>query len=100
MLIAIKPGASIQGIKPELALGLVILSQLEEMVSPMVITSCTDGHHMEGSKHYQGLAADIRTRHMHPVQRMDLLIAAKSALGTEFDVILEDDHLHFEYDKK
>ncbi len=64
----------------------------------LVITSGTDGRHMEGSLHYVGLAFDFRTRTVHPNDRMALTASLQAALGDEFDVILESDHIHCEYD--
>jgi len=53
-----------------------------------------DDAHKEDSLHYQGLAEDIRI--------WDVLEAFKKrleeALGLEFEVILEKDHIHIEYD--
>ena len=63
-----------------------------------VITSGTDGRHMEGSLHYLGLAFDFRTRHVQPDDRMALTASLQAALGDDFDVILEHDHIHVEYD--
>lgn len=67
-----------------------------------VITSIEDGQHMSGSKHYQGLAFDIRLNDVSfDHERLQLEVAALS--GSAFDVIHEnhgrtDDHLHVEYD--
>lgn len=64
------------------------------------ITSITDGVHSALSLHYKGLAFDIRTRelkNMTPKQMADLL---KIALGDEYDVVVENTHIHVEHDPK
>lgn len=66
-------------------------------VSP-VITSGTDGRHMPESLHYVGLAFDFRTRHVQPDDRIPLTAALQAGLGEAFDVVLESDHIHVEYD--
>ncbi len=62
------------------------------------ITSGKDGKHMKGSKHYIGAAIDIRTRDMKYVNKTTAAI--KNALGSDYDVIFEIDHIHLEFDPK
>ena len=66
----------------------------------LVVTSITDGTHMDGSLHYKGQAVDIRTRDIAtPV--LNLIVKnIKESLGADYDVVLERDHLHLEYDPK
>lgn len=64
----------------------------------VTITSGRDGKHMQGSKHYLGLAIDIRTRDMKNQERV--LNSVKKILGSLYDVILESDHMHIEFDPK
>ena len=66
-------------------------------VSP-VITSGIDGVHSNNSLHYSGRAFDFRTRHVHPDNRLELIASLAAALGEEFDVVLETDHIHIEFD--
>lgn len=65
-----------------------------------VITSASDGKHLPNSKHYSGEALDFRTHHLPQPDRDAALVAAMlaDALGADFDVVLEKDHLHVEYD--
>jgi len=56
---------------------------------------------MPGSLHAKGQAADIRTRDIDDVHKKALYarcLATLFPLG--FDVILEADHMHIEYDPK
>ena len=58
------------------------------------ITSLRDGNHIPGSLHYDGLAFDIL-----PPLTFDFSELA-AALGSDWDVINEDTHIHCEYDPK
>ena len=62
----------------------------------MVITSTYEGSHSEGSLHYANLAVDIRKNKAKVLSYKEI----KQALGKDYDVILEGDHIHIEYDPK
>jgi hypothetical protein len=102
--VSMKPGASITGVSPEMAFGMVIISGVfQSRGVPCVITAGTDGKHGVGSLHYIGSAVDIRlpsrftsTIESDGAMRRDLELA----LGEEWDVVLEVDHLHVEWDPK
>lgn len=64
----------------------------------MVITSGSDGVHMTGSRHYTGEAIDLRIMALDVKDKIRLRSALASVLGVNFDVVLEMDHLHIEYD--
>jgi hypothetical protein len=64
----------------------------------MTITSANDGIHKKGSKHYENNAIDIRTRDM--INRTLTQKQIAYTLGKDYDVILESDHIHIEYDPK
>ena len=67
----------------------------------ITITSGTDGKHKVGSKHYSSEALDIRIFNFPSDQDQDLFIyRLKARLGKDYDVILEKDHIHVEYDVK
>lgn len=88
----LKPGVSLEGAKRELLAGLDRLDKLWIAHGlTLVVTSGMDGKHMPGSLHYQGLAADIR---------FPLRDEIKAALGPDWDVVWEKDHVHVEYDPK
>lgn len=63
------------------------------------ITAGTDGKHMVGSRHYIGQALDFRTSNLtsHEVDAFKELLANR--LGPHYDVILESDHIHAEFQK-
>ena len=67
-----------------------------------VVTSITDGVHPDLQHiHYKGLAVDIRTRDI-PMSTMAFIESdineALQPMG--FDVVMEKDHIHVEYDPK
>lgn len=67
----------------------------------LIVTSLRDGVHSKGSLHYKGLAADIRTRHLERGQAHSLTAELYEILNPAgFDVVLEKDHIHIEYDPK
>lgn len=96
----LKPGVDIRGIKPELVLAMILCEPIVYKHAEFVVTACLDGKHMQGSKHYEGLAMDIRTRDMHPTVIRGCVQELREALGHQFDVVLEGDHIHVEYDPK
>mgnify|MGYP001571675376 CR=1 FL=1 len=100
-MISLKPGVTAKGIQPELLLGLVVLdAQYAKAGYTCVITALTDGKHMEGSLHYTGQAADTRTRDISPAVVQLIVKNTKEALGQDYDVVIEGDHVHLEWDQK
>lgn len=100
-MLSLKPGVTARGIQPELLLALLALDGIYQHAGyPLVITALTDGKHMEGSLHYKGRAADFRTRDI-PIPVVNLIIKnTKDALGGDYDIVLESDHGHLEFDSK
>lgn len=86
----------IQGISTELLFALLVSDQVyQETGQELVITSLNDGKHSVTSLHYSGNAADIRIyRDGKDQQRRDMI---KERLGIDYDVILESNHIHIEY---
>jgi hypothetical protein len=80
----------------------------EKNGAPMevTVTSCNDGHHMPGSLHYENRAVDLRTGMnwvpplLSRAQVQQIIYDMKTVLGKDFDVVLEVDHIHGEYDPK
>ncbi len=66
------------------------------------ITSANDSKHMSGSFHYSNRAFDIRIWNVvGPNRQMAQQWVAKMqlALGDQYDIILETDHIHAEFDE-
>ena len=97
----IKPGVDVRGIQPEILLARIIAGEIFARYGvACIITSVLDGKHGMDSKHYVGQAIDLRTRHMD--ERLWPIVAEElnKALGPQYDVVLESDHIHVEYDPK
>lgn len=99
----LKESVTRQGVQPPIwfAIG-VVEACLRNTRWPCVVTSLTDSHaHRPASLHNRGLAADIRTRHIPADYLPSFVDSVKSILDPlGFDVVLESDHLHMEYDPK
>jgi len=75
------------------------LPKIENVYKPygyeLIITSTYEGNHGAGSLHYGDDAID--TRKETKFER-NVVKDLKVGLGTAFDVVLEMDHIHIEYD--
>ena len=101
-MLEIKKGVNLQGIKPEILLAAIAADSIFATYHlPCVITSALDGKHSEKSLHYKGLAIDLRTKHIPSAGTLDAIVEAiRRSLGLQYDVVLESDHIHVEYDPK
>lgn len=98
----IKAGVDLRGIQPQMAIAYTIAASLYRLHcnAGCVITSASDGKHGANSLHYKGKALDLRT-HNIPASAIPLVVQSlKDALGAQFDVVLEKDHIHIEFDPK
>lgn len=103
MSFSIKPGVRIFGMRTEMAFANdAVVEAFKETGHDCVMTAGVDGKHSRASAHYNGCAADYRTRHIASGLRQELADKIKARLGADFDVILELDppHLHVEFDPK
>ena len=64
----------------------------------VVITSLMDGKHMKNSKHYIGEAVDLRTYFFSKNTVLAVAADLQKELGSNYDVLVEEDHIHIEYD--
>lgn len=100
-MISIKDGVNISGIRPEMSVALQIVAYvLTTNGYSTIVTSVMDGKHGRGSLHYVGCAMDIRTRHIPEGQQDALVLVMRESLGAQFDVVLEDTHIHIEFQPK
>lgn len=107
-LVKFKPGV-VLNLQPDMARALPAIEQAHAdagIIRGAIITSGTDGEHMEGSLHYVGLAVDLRTRDLTPVEVAKLAVALRKRLNggatvdTPYNVVVETQHIHVEYDPK
>lgn len=104
--VKLKAGVSIEGASWRMFWAAIIADSVyQENGAEAVITSGADGKHSRTSKHYpennaSGLveALDFRTWNVLHPGRVALRIREK--LGPDYDVVLESDHIHIEYDPK
>jgi hypothetical protein len=97
----IKPGVRITGIRPELLIAVIAAERVFDHAGhDLMLTACIDGKHMAGSLHYSGLAVDIRTKNVPVTGVPELIARIKACVGGDFDVILEADHIHVEFQPK
>ena len=102
MMTVIKEGVDLRGLQPQLAVAYAIAWWVyaKNGQVPCVITSASDSAHGPNSLHPSGNALDLRTRGIAPGVLLDIHQQLTDALGAQFDVVLEDDHLHMEFDPK
>lgn len=110
----IKKGASLEGIKPEAKHAIEVIDKIYiANGADLTITSGTEGHvgdgvHTDKSLHYTGYAFDCRIwvfkNQMHGQTDMKKVNAVakqiREELGRDYDVLVEHDHIHVEYDPK
>lgn len=97
--LTIKPGVDLNELHFNLVLVLpIIVSVFAAHGSHTTITCGNDGEHMEGSMHYELplRALDFRIWFVEDVQ--SLANSLRAALGPQYDVVVEETHVHVEYD--
>ena len=93
---------NLEGLVPEVREKLEVMeaaraSALKVLLAgEMTITSAKDGVHGTNSLHYAGRAVDLRIRDFTDMWKMYL----QKALGKDWDIVIEPDHIHVELDKK
>lgn len=99
----IKKGVELEGLEPEAWLIVGYADRVwKDMGRPkgVTITSGLDGVHMKNSKHYIGMALDLRTRYFSDEDRAQVAEYLQSDLGKDYDVVSHSSHIHVEYDPK
>lgn len=100
-MISIKETVSLKGLQSQSLLAILIANDTyKEHGFDCVITSANDSEHSHGSLHYTGAALDFRTRDIPQEQQEQITRALQSRLGREYDVVLESNHIHVEYQPK
>ena len=101
-----KEGVALDDLQPEAFSAAEIAKPILEAAGvDFVVTSTGPGDRantesVEGTKHNTGQAFDIRTRDIPEEDRQAVADQLQEALGDDFDVVLESDHIHIERDPK
>jgi hypothetical protein len=91
-------GVSLAGMCPQILFALIVANEIYlKNSAELVITSSNDSRHTRTSLHYNGCAVDLRTRHVQEPTRISIADEIGAALNQDFDVILESDHIHIEW---
>lgn len=94
----IKAGVDISRLNREIRRALsVVEKEAGLQASGLVITSTYEGNHVAGSLHYANDAFDVV---FEGWGEDSAAVGLKAALGRDFDVVAEKDHVHVEYDPK
>ena len=100
-MLMLKPDVRITGLRPEIILAIVIAERAyAEIGCELMLTSGIEGQHSIGSLHYAGCAVDLRTLNVPAGKLPPLVEKIRAALGPDFDVVLESNHLHVELQPK
>lgn len=99
-----KQGVSLKNLNASIYVALFICNKIfEQHGYKMVVTSTKEGIHKHGSLHYQGLAVDLRTRHLDdnviPLITEEIEKNLK-IIDVRFQTILESTHIHIEFDRR
>lgn len=95
--------AKVKGMQPEILLAIIITEQLMRRMyeRDLTLTSITDGHKDKPkSLHNSGYAFDMRTWSMNEVEETKFAKELSQLLGEEYDVVVEESHIHVEFDPK
>ena len=94
----IKAGVDISRLKREIRRSLHKVEAIYNKYNEeLIITSTYEGNHGAGSLHYANDAYDARKANLN---RPLITNEIKKELGKHFDIVIECDHLHIEYDPK
>jgi hypothetical protein len=95
----LKQGVKIVNLKPQMILGIMIANEVYKAHSQeLVITSCDDSKHGNGTLHGQGFACDFRTSFFLSGETERVANEIRAKCDDCFDVVNEIDHIHMEYD--
>ena len=96
--LCLKKGVKLTGVHPALVLALLSAAFIYAKHGKQLwITSVNDSKHSTTSLHFNGCAADLRTRFFTDDELDQVSKELADAMGEDFDIITEPDHIHIEY---
>jgi len=97
----IKPGVDINGLKPEILIALMIAQSVyQDYGAELVLTCGVEADHSPKSLHYVGLAIDIGISSLSRSSAVKISSDLSAKLSDQFDIVLENDHIHIEFQPK
>ena len=94
-----KPGVDVSGLYPETLLGMLVAEEVfKDYSQRFTVTSVRDGTHKPNSLHYKGLAFDIRIYDLRGMSAGLMALHLRDRLPAGYQVIVESDHIHVEFD--
>lgn len=99
----LKKSVKLAGLKPEMIPALMVVNEVYAKYNyDCVVTSCMDGKHSKGSRHYLGMALDFRMNTVHEIDQAKITEVVKERLTDEYYVLLEgvgtpNAHLHVQF---
>lgn len=92
------PGVDTSRLRPEILYALFVADYVYcKYLERLNITSTFTGKHITGSLHFKNRAFDA----LLPRTRVNTIAEEiRDFLGPEYDVVVESDHIHFEWDPK
>lgn len=102
--IDIKAGCKFKRFTPQLASFIMAVIRTWDLHAPAivpVITSANDKKHMTSSLHYSDLAWDLRINNIPDAGKVEEIARMlRVDLGNDYDVVVENDHIHCEFDRR
>ena len=97
-----KEGVKIAGARPEIVIAMTVADQVYQELTgnEVTITEVTGGKHGIGSLHYVGAAIDLRIWGLSKDMLTKIVLRLRECLGENYDVVLESDHIHVEFQPK
>ena len=87
------------GIKYVMRQAIIIADQIYDRHGKKIVITCSSsGEHGAASYHYYGFAIDLRTNYFTKEEAVKVASDLRAALPEDYDVLLETDHIHLEFD--
>ena len=98
-MLRFKSGVPVSGLVPELYQALDKATAIfDEIGKDCIVTSARNGKHSATySRHYAGLAVDLRRKHLDLALTETMRQRLTEELGSEYTDILESTHYHVQY---
>ena len=94
----IKPGVKVNGLRPEMIIVLMVATRIwAELGQTLVLTEGTGSKHSATSRHYIGMAVDLRTNFFTDIDKKIAFDKLTSHLDKEYKVVFHKTHIHVHF---